>query len=88
MNSLDDKKTSIFNFYFFVGLTLIVASIFEVILNNYILSKLTLPLTLMSLIYWNVATPRSIGFFWTMLSGFILDIFLGYLLGTHVVIFY
>ena len=87
MNSLDDKKTSIFNFYFFVGLTLIVASIFEVILNNYILSKLTLPLTLMSLIYWNVATPRSIGFFWTMLSGFILDIFLGYLLGTHVVIF-
>ena len=87
MNSLDDKKTSIFNFYFFVGLTLISSSIIEVFLNNLLLSRLTLPLSLMTLIYWNVATPRNVGFFWTMLSGFILDIFLGYLLGIHVVIF-
>ena len=87
MNSLDDKKPSIFNFYFFVGLSLIVASIAEVLLNDFLLSRLTLPLTLMTLIYWNVATPRNIGFFWTMLSGFILDILLGYLLGIHVVIF-
>ena len=87
MNSLDDKKPSIFNFYFFVGLTLIIASVVEVLLNDFLLSRLTLPLTLMTLIYWNVATPRNIGFFWTMLSGFILDIFLGYLLGIHVVIF-
>ena len=87
MNSLEDKKTSIFNFYFFVGLTLISASIIEVFLNNFLLSRLTLPLTLMTLIYWNVATPRNVGFFWTMLSGFILYIFLGYLLGIHVVIF-
>lgn len=87
MNSLDDKKSSIFNFYFFVGFTLISASIIEVFLNNFLLSRLTLPLTLMTLIYWNVATPRNVGFFWTMLSGFILDIFLGYLLGIHVVIF-
>ena len=77
MNSLDDKKPSIFNFYFFVGLTLIIASMVEVFLNDFLLSRLTLPLTLMTLIYWNVATPRNIGFFWTMLSGFILDIFLG-----------
>ena len=87
MNSLDVKKTSIFNFYFFVGLTLISSSIIEVFLNNLLLSRLTLPLSLMTLIYWNVATPRNVGFFWTMLSGFILDIFLGYLLGIHVVIF-
>ena len=87
MNNLDDKKPSIFNFYFFVGLSLIIASIIEVLLNDFLFSRLTLPLTLMTLIYWNVATPRSVGFFWTMLSGFILDIFIGYLLGVHVVIF-
>ena len=63
MNSLDDKKPSIFNFYFFVGLTLIIASTVEVFLNDFLLSRLTLPLTLMTLIYWNVATPRNIGFF-------------------------
>ena len=34
MNSLDDKKPSIFNFYFFVGLTLIIASMVEVLLND------------------------------------------------------
>lgn len=87
MNNLDDKKPSIFNFNFFVGLSLIFASIIEVLLNDFLFSRLTLPLTLMTLIYWNVATPRSVGFFWTMLSGFILDIFIGYLLGVHVVIF-
>ena len=87
MNSLDDKKSSILNLNFYVGLSLIITSIIEVFLNDFLLSRLTLPLTLMTLIYWNVATPGNIGFFWTMLTGFILDIFLGYLLGIHVIIF-
>ncbi len=87
MNSLDEKKPSAFKINFFVGLTLVVFSIIEIILNDFLLSRLTLPLTLMSLIYWNVATPRNIGFVWTMFSGLLLDIFLGYLLGTHVIIF-
>ena len=87
MNSLDDKRSSAFSFDFFVGITLVMASIIEIFLNDFLLSMLTLPLTLMTLVYWNVATPRNIGFFWTMLSGFILDIFLGYFLGIHVVIF-
>tara|TARA_B100000941_G_scaffold271886_1_gene230965 strand:+ start:2590 stop:3096 length:507 start_codon:yes stop_codon:yes gene_type:complete len=87
MNNLDYKKPSIFNFYFFVGLSLLISAWIEILLNDYLLSRLSLPLTLMTLIYWNVATPRNIGFLWTMLSGFVLDIFLGYLLGTHVLIF-
>jgi len=87
MNNFEDKKSSIFNFYFFVGFSLIASSFFEVLLNDYLLSRLTLPLTLMTLVYWNIATPGNIGFFWTMLSGFILDIFLGYFLGVHVFIF-
>ena len=87
MNNLDYKKPSIFNFYFFVGLSLLISAWIEILLNDYLLSRLSLPLTLMTLIYWNVATPRNIGFLWTMISGFVLDIFLGYLLGTHVLIF-
>lgn len=87
MNSFDEKKPSTFKINFFVGFTLIVSAFIEIILNDFLLSRLTLPLTLMSLIYWNVATPRNIGFIWTMFSGFLLDIFLGYLLGTHIIIF-
>lgn len=87
MNNLDDKRPSAFSFNIFLGLTLMLATIIEIILNDYLLSRLTLPLTLMTLIYWNVATPRNIGFSWTMLSGFILDLFLGYLLGIHVILF-
>ena len=87
MNNLDYKKPSIFNFYFFVGLSLLISAWIEILLNDYLLSRLSLPLTLMTLIYWNVATPRNIGFLWTMFSGFVLAIFLGYLLGTHVLIF-
>tara|TARA_S200000501_G_C20431557_1_gene572504 strand:- start:156 stop:524 length:369 start_codon:yes stop_codon:yes gene_type:complete len=41
----------------------------------------------MVLIYWNVATPKNTGFFWTMISGFILDLYLGYFLGVHVIVF-
>ena len=87
MSSLDDKKSTAFSFNIFLGFTLIFASLVEIILNDYLLFRLTLPLTLMTLIYWNVATPRNIGFIWTILSGFILDLFLGYLLGIHVVLF-
>ena len=87
MSSLDDKKSTALSFNIFLGFTLIFATLVEIVLNDYLLSRLTLPLTLMTLIYWNVATPRNIGFSWTILSGFILDLFLGYLLGIHVVLF-
>ena len=75
MNSFDEKKPSTFKINFFVGFTLIVSAFIEIILNDFLLSRLTLPLTLMSLIYWNVVTPRNIGFIWTMFSGFLLTFF-------------
>ena len=87
MINLNEKKTSIFSLYFSSGLTLLGASTLEIILSNLLWFRLSIPLTLMVLIYWNVATPRNTGFFWTMFSGFILDLYLGYFLGIHVIIF-
>ena len=81
MINLNEKKTSIFSLYFSSGLTLLGASILEIILSSLLWFRLSIPLTLMVLIYWNVATPRNTGFFWTMFSGFILDLYLGYFLG-------
>ena len=87
MINLNEKKTSIFSLYFSSGLTLLGASILEIIFSSLLWFRLSIPLTLMVLIYWNVATPRNTGFFWTMFSGFILDLYLGYFLGIHVIIF-
>ena len=87
MINLNEKKTSIFSLYFSSGLTLLGASTLEIILSSLLWFRLSIPLTLMVLIYWNVATPRNTGFFWTMFSGFILDLYLGYFLGIHVIIF-
>ena len=87
MINLNEKKTSIFSLYFSSGLTLLGASILEIIFSNLLWFRLSIPLTLMVLIYWNVATPKNTGFFWTMISGFILDLYLGYFLGVHVIVF-
>tara|TARA_A100000164_G_scaffold332317_1_gene322142 strand:- start:5971 stop:6477 length:507 start_codon:yes stop_codon:yes gene_type:complete len=87
MNNLNEKRMPIFSLYLSSGFTLLGFSILEIILSNLLWFRLSIPLTLMALIYWNVATPRNTGFFWTMFSGFILDLYLGYLLGIHVIVF-
>ena len=46
-----------------------------------------LPLTLMVLIYWNMALPKNIGLIWAMIFGFSLDINQDVLLGSHVLLF-
>jgi rod shape-determining protein MreD len=46
-----------------------------------------LPLTLMVLIYWNMALPKNIGLIWAMIFGFSLDINQEVLLGSHVLLF-
>ena len=41
----------------------------------------------MCLIYWNMALPKSVGLFWAILTGFILDVSQDIILGSNVLIF-
>ena len=40
----------------------------------------------MCLIYWNMALPRSVGLFWAIISGFVLDLSQDLVLGSNVMI--
>ncbi|MDA9729560.1 rod shape-determining protein MreD [SAR86 cluster bacterium] len=72
-----------------IGISLIFGVFFQSLLNffSYEISGSSIPITLMILIYWNIALPKNIGLSWSFISGILLDLNLGYFLGTHVILF-
>ena len=83
---LDQKRPS-YPVYITIGLTIIFFALTEIILRNLFPLFLNIPLTLMCLIYWNMALPKSVGLTWAILCGFILDLSQNLVLGTNVMIF-
>ena len=82
-----DKKSNFVSVYFFIGITIFFAFLLEVFISNFFELLVYLPLTLMVLIYWNMALPKNIGLIWAMIFGFCLDINQEILLGSHVILF-
>ena len=82
-----DKRSNFISVYFFIGITIFFAFLLEVFISNFFELSLYLPLTLMVLIYWNMALPKNIGLIWAMIFGFCLDINQEILLGSHVILF-
>ena len=83
---LDPKRPS-FPVYITIGLTIIFFSFLEIFLRTLFPTFLNIPLTLMCLIYWNMALPKDIGLIWAMIFGFCLDVNQEILLGSHVLLF-
>ena len=83
---LDPKRPS-FPVYITIGLTIIFFSFLEIFLRTLIPTFLNIPLTLMCLIYWNMALPKSVGLTWAIFCGFILDLSQNLVLGSNVMIF-
>ena len=82
-----DKKNNFISVYFFIGITIFFSFLLEIFLSNIFDLSVYLPLTLMVLIYWNMALPKNIGLIWAMIFGFSLDINQEVLLGSHVLLF-
>ena len=82
-----DKRSNFISVYFFIGITIFFAFLLEVLVSNFFELSVYLPLTLMVLIYWNMALPKNIGLIWAMIFGFCLDINQEILLGSHVILF-
>ena len=82
-----DKRNNFVSVYFFIGITIFFAFLLEVFVSNFFELSVYLPLTLMVLIYWNMALPKNIGLIWAMIFGFCLDINQEILLGSHVILF-
>ena len=82
-----DKKNNFISVYFFIGITILVSFLLEVFTSNLFDLSVYLPITLMVLIYWNMALPKDIGLIWAMIFGFCLDINKEILLGSHVLLF-
>ena len=82
-----DKKNNFISVYFFIGITIFFSFLLEIFLSNMFDLSIYLPLTLMVLIYWNMALPKNIGLIWAMIFGFSLDINQEVLLGSHVLLF-
>ena len=82
-----DKKNNFISVYFFIGITIFFSFLLEIFLSNTFDLSVYLPLTLMVLIYWNMALPKNIGLIWAMIFGFSLDINQEVLLGSHVLLF-
>ena len=82
-----DKRNNFIFFYFFIGITIFFSFLLEIFLSNMFDLSVYLPLTLMVLIYWNMALPKNIGLIWAMIFGFSLDINQEVLLGSHVLLF-
>ena len=72
-----------------IGISLIFGVFFQSLLNffSFEIHGSSVPVTLMILIYWNIALPKNIGLAWSFISGILLDLNLGYFLGTHVILF-
>ena len=73
-----------------IGISLIFGVFFQSLLNffSFEIYGSSIPITLMILIYWNIALPKNIGLSWSFISGILLDLNLGYFLGTHVILFF
>ena len=82
-----DKKNNFISVYFFIGITILVSFLLEVFTSNLFDLSVYLPITLMVLIYWNMALPKDIGLIWAMIFGFCLDVNKEILLGSHVLLF-
>ena len=82
-----DKKNNFISVYFFIGITILVSFLLEVFISNFFDLSVYLPITLMVLIYWNMALPKDIGLIWAMIFGFCLDVNKEILLGSHVLLF-
>ena len=82
-----DKRSNFISVDFFIGITIFFAFLLEVFISNFFEFSVYLPLTLMVLIYWNMALPKNIGLIWAMIFGFCLDINQEILLGSHVILF-
>ena len=82
-----DKRSNFISVYFFIGITIFFGFLLEVLVSNFFELSVYLPLTLMVLIYWNMALPKNIGLIWAMIFGFCLDINQEILLGSHVILF-
>lgn len=87
MTEFLDQKRKTLPIYFTIGISILIFSVLEIILRNSIPLFLNIPLTLMCLIYWNMALPKSVGLFWAILAGFILDVSQDIILGSNVLIF-
>ena len=83
---LDPKRPS-FPVYITIGLTILFFSFLEIFLRTLFPTFLNIPLTLMCLIYWNMALPKSVGLTWAIFCGFILDLSQNLVLGSNVTIF-
>ena len=82
-----DKRNNFISVYFFIGITIFFSFLLEIFLSNIFDLSVYLPLTLMVLIYWNMALPKNIGLIWAMIFGFSLDVNQEVLLGSHVLLF-
>ena len=82
-----DKKNNFISVYFFIGITILVSFLLEIFISNLFDLSVYLPVTLMVLIYWNMALPKDIGLIWAMIFGFCLDVNKEILLGSHVLLF-
>ena len=82
-----DKRNNFISVYFFIGITIFFSFLLEIFLSNMFDLSVYLPLTLMVLIYWNMALPKNIGLIWAMIFGFSLDVNQEVLLGSHVLLF-
>ena len=82
-----DKRNNFISVYFFIGITIFFSFLLEIFLSNMFDLSVYFPLTLMVLIYWNMALPKNIGLIWAMIFGFSLDINQEVLLGSHVLLF-
>ena len=82
-----DKRSNFISVYFFIGITIFFTFLLVVFFSNFFELSVYLPLTLMVLIYWNMALPKNIGLIWAMIFGFCLDINQEILLGSHVILF-
>ena len=87
MTEFLDQKRPTFPVYITIGLTIIFFAVTEIIFRNLFPLFLNIPLTLMCLIYWNMALPKSVGLTWAILCGFILDLSQNLILGSNVMIF-
>ena len=65
-----DKKNNFISVYFFIGITIFVSLLLEIFASNLFNLFVFLPVTLMVLIYWNMALPKDIGLIWAMIFGF------------------
>ena len=82
-----DKKNNFISVYFFIGIIILVSFLLEIFTSNLFDLSVYLPITLMVLIYWNMALPKDIGLIWAMIFGFCLDVNKEILLGSHVLLF-